>query len=86
MSKRRVVVTGLGAISPMGLTVKESWESILAGKSGIETITHFDVSDFPSRIGGTIKNFNVRRYLPIKDAKKNGHFHPLWHCGRYRGY
>lgn len=70
MSKRRVVVTGLGAISPMGLTVKESWESILAGKSGIETITHFDVSDFPSRIGGTIKNFNVRRYLPIKDAKK----------------
>lgn len=70
MSKRRVVVTGLGVISPMGLTVKETWESVLAGKSGIEIITHFDVSDFPSQIGGSIKNFDPHQYLSAKDVKK----------------
>jgi len=64
------VVTGLGVISPMGLTVKESWESVLAGKSGIEKITHFDVSGFPSQIGGTIKNFDVHQYISPKDSKK----------------
>lgn len=78
MTKRRVVVTGLGAISPLGLTVKDSWEAILAGKSGIETITAFDVSTFPSRIGGTIKGFQVNQYLSAKDAKK---MDPFIHYG-----
>ena len=70
MSKRRVVVTGLGVISPVGLTVKEAWESVLAGKSGIERITHFDVSGFSSQIGGSIRNFDVTQYLSVKDARK----------------
>jgi len=70
VSKRRVVVTGLGAISSVGLTVKEAWESVLAGKSGIERITHFDVSGFSSQIGGSIRNFDVNRYLSVKDARK----------------
>lgn len=78
MTKRRVVVTGLGAISPLGLTVKDSWEAILAGKSGIETITAFDVSTFLSRIGGTIKGFQVNQYLTAKDAKK---MDPFIHYG-----
>ena len=52
LSKRRVVVTGLGMVSPVGLTVAESWANILAGKSGITPITHFDVSAFPSQFGG----------------------------------
>jgi len=70
VTKRRVVVTGLGVISPLGLTVKDTWNSILAGHSGIETITSFDVSAFPSRIGGTVKNFDITKYIPVKEIKK----------------
>ncbi|EDN70432.1 beta-ketoacyl synthase [Beggiatoa sp. PS] len=70
MTKRRVVVTGLGAVSPVGLTVKESWKAILAGKSGITTITNFDASKFTSQFAGQIKNFDVTQYLSIKEAKK----------------
>jgi len=70
VSKRRVVVTGLGVVSPVGLTVKKAWESVLAGKSGIQRITHFDVSGFSSQIGGSIKNFDITQYLSVKDARK----------------
>jgi 3-oxoacyl-[acyl-carrier-protein] synthase II len=70
VNKRRVVITGLGAVSPVGLSVKDSWESVLAGKSGIVTITAFDTSGFTSQIGGTVKNFDITRYLPIKETKK----------------
>jgi len=70
VTKRRVVVTGLGAVSPVGLTVKESWKAILAGKSGITTITNFDASKFTSQFAGQIKNFDVTQYLSIKEAKK----------------
>lgn len=70
MSKRRVVVTGLGAITPVGLSVKESWDNILAGKSGVAPLTVFDVSDFSVRFGASIKNFDVTTVIPRKDAKK----------------
>ncbi|MBD3610379.1 MAG: beta-ketoacyl-ACP synthase II [Gammaproteobacteria bacterium] len=70
MSKRRVVITGLGMVSPVGLTVKESWENILAGKSGIAPITHFDVSEFSTRFGGSVKGFDVENYMSKKDARK----------------
>lgn len=70
MSKRRVVITGLGAITPIGLTVKESWQNILAGKSGITSITSFDVSEFPVRFGGSIKGFDITSIISRKDAKK----------------
>jgi len=70
VTKRRVVVTGLGVISPLGLTVKDTWNSILAGHSGIETITSFDVSAFSSRIGGTVKDFDVTKYISVKEVKK----------------
>jgi 3-oxoacyl-[acyl-carrier-protein] synthase II len=64
------VVTGLGTVCPMGLDVEESWTNILAGKSGIGPITHFDVSKFPVRFGGSVKGFDVSRYLSLKDARK----------------
>ncbi|MDY6992895.1 MAG: beta-ketoacyl-ACP synthase II [Pseudomonadota bacterium] len=78
MTKRRVVVTGLGAVSPVGLSAEESWQAILAGQSGIERITAFDVSAFPSQIGGTIKGFEVNRYFAAKEAKK---MDPFIHYG-----
>ncbi len=70
MSKRRVVVTGLGAISPVGLNVKESWESVINGKSGIALLTEFDTSAFAVKFGGAIKGFDVTEYIPRKDAKR----------------
>jgi 3-oxoacyl-[acyl-carrier-protein] synthase II len=70
MSKRRVVVTGLGAVTPVGLSVKESWENIVAGKSGAAPLTLFDVSDFSVKFGASVKNFDVTTVLPKKDARK----------------
>ena len=64
---RRVVVTGLGMVSPIGNTVEESWNNALAGKSGIGVITQFDASSFGSRIAGEVKNFEVEKYLPAKE-------------------
>ncbi|MCW8918069.1 MAG: beta-ketoacyl-ACP synthase II [Gammaproteobacteria bacterium] len=78
MSKRRVVITGMGMVSPVGLSVKESWESILAGKSGIAPITHFDTTGFSTTFGGSVKNFDVTAYLSAKDAKK---MDPFIHYG-----
>lgn len=78
MAKRRVVITGMGMVSPVGLTVKESWENILAGKSGIAPITHFDTTGFSTTFGGSVKNFDVTEYLSPKDAKK---MDPFIHYG-----
>ena len=78
MSKRRVVVTGLGLISPVGGNVSESWDNILKGLSGIGPITRFDTSDFPSNFGGAVKNFDVSDYLKPKDSKK---MDPFIHYG-----
>ncbi|MFZ0791562.1 MAG: beta-ketoacyl-ACP synthase II [Chromatiaceae bacterium] len=74
MVRRRVVVTGLGLVAPVGLDVKSSWENILAGKSGIQSITHFDVSAFSTRFGGPIYGFDVTDYVPEKEAKKMDKF------------
>ena len=70
MSKRRVVITGLGIISPVGNTVTEAWANIIAGKSGITLITRFDASNFASRIAGEVQEFDVTRYLSAKDARR----------------
>ena len=82
MSRRRVVVTGLGLISPNGNTVAESWQNILAGRSGIGPITSFDVSEFATRFGGTIKNFDISQYIPPKEARK---MDPFIHFGMAAG-
>ena len=70
MSRRRVVVTGLGIVSPVGIGVDESWASILAGRSGIGGITRFDASGFPVRIAGEVKGFDVAKYLSAKEARR----------------
>ena len=70
MSRRRVVVTGLGVISPVGNTVPEAWENLIAGKSGIGPITRFDASNFASRIAGEVKGFDVAAYLSAKEARR----------------
>ncbi len=70
MSKRRVVVTGLGMLSPLGNTVEGSWAAALAGKSGIGPITRFDVAAFPCTIAGSIPDFDVAKYMPAKEARR----------------
>ena len=69
MSRRRVVVTGLGCISPVGNTVADSWANLLAGQSGIDRITKFDASNFSCQIAGEVKGFNVEDYMSAKDAR-----------------
>ncbi|NMH63726.1 beta-ketoacyl-ACP synthase II [Shewanella salipaludis] len=70
MSKRRVVITGLGLVTPVGNTVDASWKALLAGKSGIAPITKFDASEFSTRFSGSVKDFDVEQYLTRKDARK----------------
>lgn len=70
MSKRRIVVTGLGMVSPVGNTVEETWKNIVAGKSGIGVLDTFDTEGFPIRINGAVKDFDATLYLPKKDLKK----------------
>ncbi|GGE38987.1 3-oxoacyl-[acyl-carrier-protein] synthase 2 [Halopseudomonas oceani] len=70
MSRRRVVVTGLGMLSPLGNTVESSWQAALAGKSGISQIEHMDVSAFATRIGGSVRDFEVELYMAAKEARK----------------
>lgn len=70
MSRRRVVVTGLGIISPVGNSVSEAWSAVLAGRSGIGPITRFDASAYSSRIAGEVRNFAVEKYLSGKEARR----------------
>ncbi|MCL2761143.1 MAG: beta-ketoacyl-[acyl-carrier-protein] synthase II, partial [Desulfuromonadales bacterium] len=67
---RRVVVTGIGLVSPLGIGNKENWDSLIAGKSGITKITHFDASDLPVQIAGEVKNFNPEDFIDKKEVKK----------------
>jgi len=78
MSKRRVVVTGLGIISPVGNDVASAWQNILAGKSGIGPVTHFDASTFPTRIAGEVRDFDPAQFVAPKDVKK---MDPFIHYG-----
>lgn len=81
-NRRRVVVTGLGLVAPVGNTVDAAWESILAGDSGIRPITHFDNAAFSVRFGGAIRDFDVTEYLVAKEARK---MDPFIHYGMAAG-
>ncbi|MEH6562934.1 MAG: beta-ketoacyl synthase N-terminal-like domain-containing protein, partial [Marinobacter sp.] len=70
MGKRRVVITGMGMLSPLGNDVASSWEGILAGRSGIGMIDRFDATDYSARIGGAIKDLDLEPYLSSKEARK----------------
>ena len=78
MSRRRVVVTGLGVVSPVGNDVPSAWQNLVAGKSGISRITRFDASAFPTQIAGVVKGFEVSEYMPPKEAR---HFDTFVHYG-----
>ena len=78
MSKRRVVITGLGVLSAVGLNVEENWSNILAGKSGIDYLTKFDTDTFSVKFGGELKGFDVSQYIVPKEAKK---MDPFIHYG-----
>ena len=70
MARRRVVITGLGLVSPVGNSVEEAWQNILAGRSGIGRVTRFDVSGFPVHIAGEVRNFDIGQYLSPKEARR----------------
>lgn len=70
MSKRRVVVTGMGLVSPVGNNVEDSWAAVTQGKSGIAPISSFDVSAYSTQFGGSVKDFEVENFLPLKEARK----------------
>lgn len=72
--KRRVVVTGLGAVTPLGIGVKEFWESLIAGKSGIDRITRFDPSDYSTQIAAEVKDFDPTKFIDKKEAKRMDRF------------
>ena len=82
MSKRRVVVTGLGMLTPVGNNVEDSWKNIVAGKSGIAPITAFDTTNFPVKISGSVKDFDPTEYILKKDLKK---MDPFIHFGLAAG-
>ena len=77
MKSRRVVVTGLGIVSPMGSTVDSAWDGIVNGRSGIRTVTKLDVSAFAARIGGEVVGFNAEEYMSPKDVRKFDPFVPF---------
>jgi 3-oxoacyl-[acyl-carrier-protein] synthase II len=70
LARRRVVITGLGVISPVGNSIDQAWQNIVAGRSGIDRITRFDASTFPAQIAGEVRDFDVTQYLPAKDARR----------------
>ncbi|MHB8550571.1 MAG: beta-ketoacyl-ACP synthase II [Acidiferrobacterales bacterium] len=74
MSKRRVVITGLGIVSPLGIGVAENWHGVTTGRSGIGTITQFDATGYPSTIAGEVRNFDPAKFLTEKDARKMDRF------------
>jgi 3-oxoacyl-[acyl-carrier-protein] synthase II len=81
-NRRRVVVTGLGCISPVGNTVAASWNALIAGQSGIATITNFDASAFSTHFAGEVKGFNIEEYIPGKEAR---HMDTFIHYGMAAG-
>ena len=72
--KRRVVVTGMGILSPVGNTIESAWANVVAGKSGIGAVTHFDAAAFPTRFAGEVRDFDVSAWLPLKEARKMDKF------------
>ncbi|MEI7704176.1 MAG: beta-ketoacyl-ACP synthase II [Deltaproteobacteria bacterium] len=74
MSRRRVVVTGLGVVCPVGIGVEESWQALVAGKSGVGLTTHFDATTFPTKISGEVKGFDAEKFMDRKEVRRNDRF------------
>src|SRR5574343_1983384 len=69
MTRRRIVVTGLGLVTPVGNTVEQSWTNLVAGQSGIATVTRFDPAALSVKFAGEVKGFNIEEYIPAKEAR-----------------
>ena len=74
MTKRRVVVTGIGAVTPVGNTLEETWENVNSGKSGVGPLTRVDASKFPVSVAAEVKDFNIEQYIDRKEARKMDRF------------
>ena len=74
---RRVVVTGIGLVTPLGIGTEETWQALLAGKSGIGPITHFDHTDFATHFAGEVKDFDPTRWMTTREAKTHRPLHPV---------
>ncbi|MHB1529741.1 MAG: beta-ketoacyl-ACP synthase II [Acidiferrobacteraceae bacterium] len=74
MNKRRVVITGIGILSPVGIGVRENWDAVVSGRSGIGPVTQFDATGFPSTIAGEVKGFDPKQFLSEKDARRMDRF------------
>lgn len=74
MSKRRVVVTGVGAVSPLGMSVEQTWNKVLAGQSGVTPVDTFDASEYPTRIWARVKDYQASDYFSVKEARKMDRF------------
>jgi len=83
MSKRRVVITGMGTVNPLALNVTDSWAAICAGQSGIGKVEHFDAEGYATQIVGAVKDFDVSAVMSAKDARKIDLFFAICHgrCG-----
>ncbi|MCA3151120.1 MAG: beta-ketoacyl-ACP synthase II, partial [Rhodocyclaceae bacterium] len=82
MTRRRVVVTGLGVISPVGNSIPEAWDNLVAGRTGIADVTRFDTTGFSCRFAGEVKGFDVEQYMPAKEAR---HMDTFIHYGMAAG-
>ena len=80
VDRKRIVITGLSAITPLGTDLESSWEALLAGKSGIGRITHFDSTEFPTHIAGEVKDFKPEEFIPAKQCRKMDRFCQLAVC------
>ena len=74
MSERRVVITGMGVLTPLGCELETFWQNLLAGKSGIAPVTRFDTTPFDCKIGGEIKDFKAEEFMPIKETRRTDRF------------
>jgi 3-oxoacyl-[acyl-carrier-protein] synthase II len=77
LNKRRVVITGMGMVTPIGLNVEETWKNILAGVSGVSLVEDFDVTEYSTKIWAKVKNFDIESYVPLKEARKMDPFTQL---------
>jgi len=75
--RRRVVITGLGAITPLGLTAEETWQGLVEGRSGVSLITEVNVEEYPTKIGGLVRGFDPRKYMDRKEARRMGRYSQL---------
>jgi 3-oxoacyl-[acyl-carrier-protein] synthase II len=86
LARRRVVITGLGVVSPVGNSVEEAWQNIIAGRSGIAPITRFDTSSFPVQFAGEVRNFDITQYISAKDARRMDTFIHYGLAAAFRRY